>query len=125
MAVDRAAYLALQAKAMSEAELQSQVLDIARMYGWRIHHSRPAQERSGKWSTPLTGDAGLPDLILAHHSQRRLLFRELKSQKGKLSDEQEAWIATLAAAVVDVGVWRPIDLLDGTVAKDLARPSPS
>jgi hypothetical protein len=39
----------------------------------------------------------------------RLLIRELKTARGKLSQAQEMWIGALAAAGVNVGVWRPGD----------------
>jgi hypothetical protein len=41
----------------------------------------------------------------------RLLFAELKREKGKLSAEQEAWLEDLRRVPgVEVYVWRPGDM---------------
>lgn len=94
---------------MSEAEFQSQVIEIARMYGWKVSHFRPAQIRPGRWATPIQGDAGFPDLVLAHPT-RGVLFAELKKEKGRLSAGQVAWIRTLIAGGAEAYVWYPSDL---------------
>ena len=38
-----------------------------------------------------------------------LLFRELKSQRGRVRPEQKEWLATLSEAGSDAGIWRPSD----------------
>jgi len=38
-----------------------------------------------------------------------VIFAELKTDKGKLSEAQAAWIAELGAAGAEVYVWRPQD----------------
>ena len=66
---------------VKEATLQRQVLNLARLTGWRSAHFRPAQNQRGKWRTAVSGDgAGFPDLVLARED--RLLFVELK-QDGR------------------------------------------
>ncbi len=110
---------AASAKVMSEAELQREVCRLAKMFGWRYHHSRPAVDRSGRWSTPISGDKGLPDLILVNEKLHLLLMVELKRQREKPTEDQVAWLRALAAAGVQVRVWRPMDLLDGTVERAL------
>jgi hypothetical protein len=80
---------------MTEAQLQRQVLELARLAGWRIHHSRPGMDRSGRWSTPLAGDPGLPDLLLVKDG--RLLALELKAERGRPTDDQAAWLSALSA----------------------------
>jgi len=92
---------------MSEAEFQNQVMHVAKLYGWRIQHARPAQYASGRWATPIQGDAGFVDLVLAH-PKHGTIFAELKTDKGKLSPTQVEWIHTLAEAGEEVHVWRPI-----------------
>ena len=72
-------------------------------------HSRPAKGRDGRWRTALQGHAGFPDLVLVHKERRLLLFAELKSEKGKVEPEQQAWLEALEAAHAAV-VWRPADL---------------
>ena len=91
---------------LSESAFQNKVIDIARLNGWLVHHTRPAQVRAGKWATPVTGDIGLPDLILAH-PKRGLIFAELKTEIGRLTPGQKKWVATLHDAGVEIYVWRP------------------
>ncbi len=68
------------------------------------------------WRTAIQGDAGFPDIVAVRGD--RMLFAELKAEKGKLSAEQEEWIATLKASATwlsgsrarwhpQVYVWRP------------------
>jgi hypothetical protein len=92
-----------------EKAFQTQVLTLARWYAWRIQHTRPAQYRSGRWATPIQGHAGFPDLVLAH-STHGLIFAELKSARGKVSEAQTEWIKTLRATGAEVHIWRPADL---------------
>lgn len=99
---------------MTEAQLQSIVIELAMLRRWRIHHSRPAIRQSGKWSTPITGHKGLPDLILLRPP--RLLFVELKTEKGSLSPGQIQWAAGLQAVEgIESYVWRPSDWIEGRV----------
>lgn len=78
---------------ISEREFTSLVIAVAQGLGWRVYHPRPALERSGKWCTPAQGDVGFPDLTLARDG--KLLFIELKSTAGWLSDDQCGWLADL------------------------------
>lgn len=93
-----------------EAEFQSAVIEAARFNGWRVHHTRTVQIRPGVWATPLQGDAGFPDLVLAH-PDRGVIFAELKSARGRLSPEQDRWIRTLVACGAEAHVWRPTDMV--------------
>ena len=101
--------------AISEAELQQAVIETARTLGWRVAHFRPARTKHG-WVTPVAADGkGFPDLVLVHHERGRLVFAELKSDKGKTSPDQDAWLAGLERVadtvpdVVSVHVWTPAD----------------
>lgn len=95
--------------ALSEASFQSVIIGLARTLGWRVHHTRPAQIRPGRWATPITGDAGFPDLVLTH-PHRGTIFAELKTSIGRLSDAQVEWLAALNASGAEAYVWRPTDL---------------
>lgn len=92
----------------TEAQFQQAVIEAARWAGWKIHHTRPAQMKSGAWATPIQGHVGFPDLVLAH-DRYGVLFVELKTKLGRLSDGQKDWIATLHAAGAEWHVWRPSD----------------
>ena len=98
------------APTISEADFQAQVIHLARMSGWLVHHTRPAIDRSGKWTTPITGDAGFPDLVLAH-PERGVLLLELKSETGQPTDRQRAWLRALRDGGAEAWLARPGDLL--------------
>ena len=102
---------------MTESELKSAVIEMARMYKWKIHHDRPSQNSKGRWSTAIEGDAGFPDIVLARDGI--VLFVELKSTKGRLSDGQTEWLAALSGGCNTVEVWRPVDWTSGAVQKAL------
>lgn len=93
---------------MTETAFLKTILAIARLYRWRCLHVRPAWSRKG-WRTPVQGPGskGFPDLVLL--KGKRLLVRELKTDKGRLFAEQEEWLADLQEAGVDAGVWTPKD----------------
>ncbi len=122
----------LRAERISEAELQSAIIELAQRYGWLVHHARPARNVRG-WSTPIQGDSGFPDLVLAKNGC--VLFAELKSERGRLRPEQRAWMQVLdgereGALLPDqrrvlrpihdggwvaIVVWRPSDWLSGEI----------
>ena len=85
--------------AISERDLTAYVRDVARMLGWRRYHT---------WLSKHS-PAGFPDEVLVRRG--RLVFAELKSASGKLSDEQRAWLEDLRAVPgLEVYVWRPKDM---------------
>jgi hypothetical protein len=94
---------------MNEAQWQSQVVQLAQTFGWLVQHTRPAKV-GDKWMTPITGDVGFPDLVLAH-PQRGVLFAELKTARGRLSEPQRDWARVLRAGGAECHLWRPDDLL--------------
>lgn len=95
----------------TETECQATIIEAARYAGWLIHHTRPAINQSGRWSTPLSGHAGFPDLILAH-PRGRLLIVELKRRPNRATTAQDEWLTTLRACGIDARlVWVP-DQLD-------------
>lgn len=93
---------------MSEAVLQTRVIDLARTFGWLVNHGRPARKLDGGWSTPIQGDKGFPDLTLVRPPFT--MFVELKSEKGRLTTEQAAWLEGLRKCGHDARVWRPSDM---------------
>jgi hypothetical protein len=93
----------------SEAEFQKAVITLAKLHGWRVMHTQPAQIRPGKWITPNTGNQGFPDLVMSH-SYRGTIFVELKTNKGIVSETQWEWINSLEESGEEVHVWRPCHL---------------
>ena len=95
---------------MNETALKSIVVNIARRYGWLIHHDLPAMNRRGRWATHVEGDVGFPDLVLLSPHYGQLLFVELKSEKGRTTSSQDNWLDALGLAGVEHHVVRPSDL---------------
>jgi hypothetical protein len=91
-----------------EREFQQAVVQLARLMGWRVHHTRPALTQRGRWLTPIQGDAGFPDLVLCRPP--RLVIAELKRVRGKPTPAQHGWLEALqACAGVEVYLWTPDD----------------
>jgi hypothetical protein len=81
--------------AMLEAQFKNTVIDIATRYDWFVHHDLPAMNRRGAWATHIQGNAGFPDLVLVN-KRGVLVFAELKTDIGRVSKTQEAWLDSLA-----------------------------
>lgn len=91
----------------SEASFTRQVIQLAKLKGWRVAHFRPAMTKKG-WRTAVQGDgAGFFDLVLVRPP--RIIFSELKSDVGRLSPAQEEWWEAIDACRnwVELHVWRP------------------
>ncbi|MCJ7828135.1 MAG: VRR-NUC domain-containing protein [Dehalococcoidia bacterium] len=89
---------------MKEEDFLKQVIELAHLCGWLIFHARPAMTSKG-WRTPVQADgAGFPDLVLV---RERVIFAELKSEKGKLSDTQKVWRDAILAADGEYYTWKP------------------
>lgn len=98
-----------QAMAITEADWQQQVIDLAHAYHWRHLHVRRSIGKGRKWVTA-TNVVGWPDLFLWNERQHRVLAAELKAQDGAVTAEQLEVLASLAGAGVETHVWRPSDL---------------
>ena len=93
----------------------------AGLRGLRVLDTRTPAKRYSK---------GFPDLVLLKVGDSlwdsRLVFAELKSQKGQPTKDQFHWLTLLGrladlfecvttVKVIEVVIWRPLDWLDGTV----------
>ncbi|WP_309080292.1 VRR-NUC domain-containing protein [Zhihengliuella sp.] len=96
----------------SEEKFQQEVLALAKATGWGLRYHTHDSRRSA---------AGFPDLVLVDPVRGRVLFRELKREKGKLTPDQVQWVTGLRAAGVDAGTWRPSDWVSGRIAEELTR----
>lgn len=93
---------------MTERQLQDAIVEMARLLGWLAYHTFDSRHSA----------AGFPDLVLLRGHQ--LIFAELKSETGRLSPEQDAWIAALQdTRRVTVAVWMPHHWLSGEVERAL------
>lgn len=106
---------------MTEAQLQVAVIDAAHLFGWLVHHVKPARTPDGKYLTRIQGDPGFPDLVLARNGTA--LFVELKSERGRLTIDQQAWLDHLEPPMGgiesdhEVYVWRPEDWTSGQIVE--------
>jgi len=97
------------APSLSEAGFQALVVQLAETCGWRVMHVRRSRVRGGKVATSTSID-GWPDLTIFGHG--RLIFAELKSERGQLAAEQRRVLDELRRAGQDVRVWRPGDWIE-------------
>ena len=82
--------------AISERDFQAMVRELAEWMGWRTYHT---------WRSDHS-PAGYPDLTMVRG--RRIVYAELKSERGRVSQEQAAWLdALLATGQCEVKLWRP------------------
>lgn len=90
----------LPALVPTEKEFQASVIELARVNGFRDYHTHNSRHSA----------AGFPDLVLVRGD--RLIFAELKTERGRVSEAQRAWLddltaVALACSGVEVYIWRP------------------
>jgi len=151
------------ARPMTEAELQRRVITLARSLGWGVTQAaaeKQAAEAIAYGVEPpeldglvfhprysLGSEPGWPDLTLIRRRDRRLIFAELKGDKGRLKPRQEAVLDLLRCLEVgrsicgegphpkgsegseerryccwpwiQIFVWRPADLEAGRIEEGL------
>jgi hypothetical protein len=94
---------------MTERELEKAVAELCHEFGlWRYH---VADARSMR--------AGLPDDLII--GNRGAIWRELKSETGELSWEQEVIGNQFKRLGWDWAVWRPSDLMTGQIRQELEK----
>ena len=97
---------------VSESQLQRDVLEMAKKLGWLAYHVYDS-----RMSGP---DKGFPDIILAkREGAARVLAIELKTERGRVSTAQWAWLAALMGPL-ECYVWRPRDWSSGEIEAILA-----
>ena len=81
----------------TERQWQAQVVNLATMLGWLTYHTHDSRG----------SEPGFPDLVLVRD---RVVFAELKTEKGRIRYEQTVWLERLRQAGSEVYLWRPSDL---------------
>ena len=94
---------------LTERDWQRQVLDLATLQRWTWYHTHDSRR----------SPAGFTDLVLVRD---RVIFAELKTDKGRLTTEQLCWQHLLRNAGAEVHVWRPRDWDAVKVALTMDRP---
>jgi len=95
---------------MRESDLLQAVREAARWLGLRPYHTHDSRR----------SEPGFPDLVIV--GPGGVLFREVKTARGRVTPDQRRWLDALSAAGADAGVWRPGDWPLGVLA-DLRRVS--
>ena len=99
----------IPAAAMSEAELDRAIRRIlADLPALRVYHTYDSRRSAH----------GFPDLVIV--GPKAVMWRELKRQDGRLTGPQAEWLGALLVAGQDARDWRPDELLDGGIARELA-----
>jgi hypothetical protein len=120
--------VSVQAPAQTEKQFMTAVVEYAELNRWLVYHTFDSRR-----SNP-----GFPDLVMVHRGESdtvprrcRLIFAELKTQRGRTSLAQAEWLEALGrvAAVggaffgktprLEVYLWRPSDW--PTIERVLAR----
>ena len=95
-------------KAISEADFQDMISDLAHLCGYKVAHFRKARKKDGSWITPVSADGkGWPDLILCNDKRKSVIVTEIKSEQGKVTPEQQDWIDRLSQCGIETHVWKP------------------
>ena len=84
---------------MTEKQFQAKVIDMAKIFKWTYYHTYSSKR----------SPVGFPDLVLVRD---KVMFRELKTDKGRLTSAQKAWGDNLTEAGADYAVWRPSMMTD-------------
>lgn len=90
-----------------ELECESSILEAAQIAGWRRHGERAAMGKTKGYRTPIKGEPGWPDLVLARRGQ--IVAAELKRDPNTPSEDQLKWLAHLDSrpTVVALVLWVP------------------
>lgn len=79
-----------------ESVFLQEIRQVATLLGWRVYHTHDSRR----------SDVGFPDLVLAKPG--RLIFAELKTERGRIGAEQAEWLEVLGTAAESY-LWRPAD----------------
>jgi hypothetical protein len=98
----------LRAAAMTEAELMEAIRALVQDLGLLAYHAHDGRKSWGP---------GFPDLVIV--GRAGCIWRECKTEAGSLAPEQRQWGEMLKRAGQNWRVWRPSDLLGGSIAREL------
>ena len=92
---------------MTERSLQASIIEICRLYGIAWYHTFDSRRSARGW----------PDLAMCGASG--FITRELKSDHGTMTTDQERWGSRLRRVGISWDVWRPADLRSGRIQREL------
>jgi len=83
---------------LTEKAFLQQVRDLAELCGWLVYHTYDSRR----------SPEGFPDLVLVRGD--KVIFAELKSEKGRVRPEQRMWLDALEKVrKAEACLWRPSD----------------
>ena len=92
---------------MTESQFQDTVVALCKLLGVAWYHPYFSRRSAAGW----------PDLALC--GSRGFMLRELKTENGRLTRDQQEWGSRLRNAGVSWDVWRPDDLRSGRIQHEL------
>lgn len=92
---------------MTEQQLQAAVSDMCKIYGIACYHTYYSRRSAPGW----------PDLALC--GAHGFITRELKTERGDTTADQDRWGWMLRQAGVSWDIWRPADLHSGRIQREL------
>ena len=104
--IDPKVLLAHAMKEEGKGGLRESVELLARQCGYVTRHIRDSRGQNV---------LGMPDELLLHPKQRRLIWAELKREKGTTTLDQDLYMQALIECGEEVYLWRPSDLYNDTI----------
>jgi hypothetical protein len=92
---------------VTEAQFQDLVVAMCKLLGIAWYHPFFSRRSAAGW----------PDLALC--GKNGFLLRELKTESGRLTRDQQEWGSILRNAGQNWDVWRPADLASGRIRREL------
>ena len=99
------------AEPLREKQVQSAILDVARLLGWRVYHTFDSRK----------SEAGFPDLVLVRD---RVIYAEIKCAGQKPRPSQVEWLNALSRAGAEVYLWTEADYDEVAAILSLRVPRP-
>ena len=100
----------------TEKGFQSAVIQLAKLYGWRVYHTFDSRHSA----------KGFPDLTLVRGV--RCIMAELKTDIGRVSPDQKDWLRELSEVPgIEAALWRPRDwpILEATLTRTQKKKRPA
>ena len=92
---------------MNEKQFQANVVELCKYLGYLVYHTFDSRKSEPGW----------PDLVIV--GRNRIIYREIKTENGVVTDAQLKWGGAILAAGGDWGVWRPEDMDNLTIKETL------
>lgn len=91
-------YRRLIAWTTTEAVFQTHVTRLATQLGWALQYHT--------W-VAINSKGGFPDLVMVNPRKKRVIFAELKTMTGTVSEAQQQWHDSLRESGQEAYIWRP------------------